>query len=187
MKFPIDLYSYKPVILNPDNDSLSEVELDHLKKNISLIRDSIIFFTAYSGVRGFGGHTGGAYDIVPEVLMIDAMMKGSELLYPVLFDEAGHRVAIQYVMAAVNGYFPVEKLLHYREYGHDLPGHPEKDLAPGIKFSSGRLGHMWSFINGVAMANPDKKVVMFGSDGSQQEGTGQAGHCCGDHSCAEHR
>ncbi|MGI9169895.1 MAG: hypothetical protein ACR2FH_06925, partial [Caulobacteraceae bacterium] len=41
---------------------------------------------------------------------------------------------------------------------------------PGVEFSSGRLGHMWAFANGVAMANPDKAVVVLGSDGSQMEG-----------------
>ena len=49
---------------------------------------------------------------------------------------------------------PAEKLLHYREYDQGLPGHPEKLLTPGVEFSSGRLGHMWAFCNGVSMANP---------------------------------
>lgn len=39
-----------------------------------------------------------------------------------------------------------------------------------MKFSSGRLGHMWAMVNGVAMAHKDKTVFMLGSDGSQQEG-----------------
>jgi transketolase len=65
---------------------------------------------------------------------------------------------------------PAEKLLHYREYHEGLPGHPEKLLTPGVDFSSGRLGHMWAFCNGVAMAQPGKSVVVLGSDGSQMEG-----------------
>ena len=44
-----------------------------------------------------------------------------------VFDEAGHRVAIQYAMSAFNGEMPFEKLLHYREAGHGLYGHPELD------------------------------------------------------------
>jgi len=97
-------------------------------------------------------------------------MKNDDSLYPVFFDEAGHRVAIQYQMAVLNGYMPIESLFHYREYESGLYGHPERDDANGIFFSSGRLGHLWSYVNGVATANPDKTVVMFGSDGSQQEG-----------------
>ena len=65
---------------------------------------------------------------------------------------------------------PAEKLLHYREYDSGLPGHPEKLLTPGVEFSSGRLGHLWAFVNGVAMANPGKAVILLGSDGSQMEG-----------------
>jgi transketolase N-terminal domain/subunit len=60
--------------------------------------------------------------------------------------------------------------LHYREANSKLPGHPELGLTPGVKFSSGRLGHMWPLVNGVALANRDKAVFCLGSDGSQQEG-----------------
>ncbi len=89
---------------------------------------------------------------------------------PIFFDEAGHRVATQYLMSVLEGDMPAEKLLHYREYKAHLPGHPERGFTPGVKFSSGRLGHMWPFVNGVAMANPGKAVFMLGSDGSQMEG-----------------
>ena len=65
---------------------------------------------------------------------------------------------------------PAERLLHYREFDAGLPGHPEKSVTPGVEFSSGRLGHLWAFCNGVAMANPGKAVVLLGSDGSQMEG-----------------
>lgn len=60
--------------------------------------------------------------------------------------------------------------MHYREANSKLPGHPELGLTPGVKFSSGRLGHMWALVNGVALANKDKTVFCLGSDGSQQEG-----------------
>ena len=55
----------------------------------------------------------------------------------------GHRVATQYILAALEGTLPAEHLLHYREAESKLPGHPELGLTPGVKFSSGRLGHMW--------------------------------------------
>jgi len=60
--------------------------------------------------------------------------------------------------------------MQYREYNAHLPGHPERGLTPGVKFSSGRLGHMWALCNGIAMAEAGKSVVMLGSDGAQQEG-----------------
>ena len=83
---------------------------------------------------------------------------------------AGHRVATQYLLSVLEGSLPAEHLLHYRAANSKLPGHPEFGLTPGVKFSSGRLGHMWPLVNGVAFANRDKVVFLLGSDGSQQEG-----------------
>ncbi|THB77007.1 MAG: transketolase [Desulfobulbaceae bacterium] len=170
MTFPIDLSSYKPLSFSTDQTALSSEQRETLVHNITLVRDSLIFFTALANVKGLGGHTGGAYDIAPEVLIMDGFMKGDDRFFPVFYDEAGHRVAIQYMMAALNGQKPIEDLMHYREFGKGLYGHPERDEAAGVFFSSGRLGHLWSYVNGVAEADKSKVFVMFGSDGSQQEG-----------------
>ncbi len=170
MSFPIDLKQFTPQRFPLSQNTLSDGERLTLQNNIRVVRDSLIFFTAYANVKGLGGHTGGAFDIVPELLIIDAFMKGNPEIHPVYFDEAGHRVAIQYMMAVLNGYRDEKSLLHYREYGHGYYGHPERDDARGVFFSSGRLGHLWSYVNGVAEADPAKILVMFGSDGSQMEG-----------------
>jgi transketolase len=170
MNFPIDLSLYSPVALAAAQPQLSSDLRAQLSANIKLSRDAIVFFTALAHGRGLGGHTGGAYDIVPEVLIADGFMRGDARVLPFYFDEAGHRVAIQYLMSVLNGHMPAEKLLHYREAGHRLPGHPERGFTPGVEFSSGRLGHMWPYVNGVALRDPDKIVMLFGSDGSQQEG-----------------
>ena len=170
MTFPIDLSGYKPLQFTTNQTGLTDEQRETLKINIGLVRDSLIFFTALANVKGLGGHTGGAYDIVPEVLIMDGFMKGDDRFFPVYFDEAGHRVAIQYMMAALNGQKSTQDLMHYREFGKGLYGHPERDEAAGVFFSSGRLGHLWSYVNGVAEADRDKVLVMFGSDGSQQEG-----------------
>lgn len=139
--------------------------------NIQLLRDAIVVFTATGAARGVSGHTGGAYDTVPETAILLALFNHSpSQFYPVIFDEAGHRVATQYILAVLEGAFPAEHLLHYREANAKLPGHPELGLTPGIKFSSGRLGHIWPWVNGVALANRKKTVFCLGSDGSQQEG-----------------
>jgi transketolase len=170
MSFPIDLSKYVSLSFSLGEEKLSDERLGDLAGNIRLVRDTLVFFTALANAKGLGGHTGGAYDIVPELLIVDGFMKGSGVLHPVHFDEAGHRVAIQYVMAVLGGYKPVESLLHYREYGHGLYGHPERNDEHGVFFSSGRLGHLWSYVNGIAEADRSKTVVMFGSDGSQMEG-----------------
>ena len=169
--FPIDLAAYRPLSLDLAQPSLSDSQRADLQANIQLCRDAIVFFTATGAARGVGGHTGGPYDVVPEVVLLDALFRGNPHRFvPIFFDEAGHRVAIQYLMAVLQGHLPAEALLRYREAHARLPGHPELGLTPGVAFSSGRLGHLWPFVNGVALANPDRVLVCLGSDGAQQEG-----------------
>lgn len=169
--FPIDLKAYKPLTLDASNPTLTPEQRETLKANIQLCRDAIVFFTATGAARGVGGHTGGPYDTVPEVMILDALFRGSADKYvPIFFDEAGHRVATQYLMSTLEGSLPAEQLMSYRAANSTLPGHPELGLTPGVKFSSGRLGHMWPYVNGVALANLGKTAFCLGSDGSQQEG-----------------
>ncbi|GAB4375447.1 MAG: transketolase C-terminal domain-containing protein [Elainellaceae cyanobacterium] len=169
--FPIDLGAYQPLALDPSNPQLTDEQRAALKANIQLCRDAIVFFTATGAAKGVGGHTGGPYDTVPEVMILDALFRGKpDQFVPIFFDEAGHRVATQYLMATIHGDLPAEQLMRYREANQKLPGHPELGLTPGVKFSSGRLGHMWPYVNGVAFAHPGKAVFCLGSDGSQQEG-----------------
>lgn len=157
--FPIDLGAYKAVKLDPSVNTLTDEQREALKFNIQLCRDALIFFTATGAARGVGGHTGGPYDTVPEVMILDALFKSQPDDYvPIFFDEAGHRVGTQYLMATLDGDLPAEQLMQYRAAGSTLPGHPELGLTPGVKFSSGRLGHMWPYVNGVAIANPGKSV-----------------------------
>ncbi|TFK22745.1 transketolase [Coprinopsis marcescibilis] len=170
-EFPIDLNQFKKIKLDPYRPKLSSEEKNALRANIQLLRDAIVYFTATGAARGVSGHTGGAYDTVPEVCILLALFENDDNAYvPIVFDEAGHRVATQYLLAALNGSLPPEHLLHYREANSKLPGHPELGLTPGIQFSSGRLGHIWPLVNGVALANREKTVFCLGSDGSQQEG-----------------
>lgn len=168
--FPIDLKGMKALKLDPGVPFLQPEQKAALEHNIQLARDAIVFFTALAGAKGLSGHTGGAYDTVPEVMIIRSFIAGGTPIVPVFYDEAGHRVATQYLLSVLNGAMPPERLLHYREFDSGLPGHPEKLLTPGVDFSSGRLGHMWAFVNGLAMANPGKALILLGSDGSEMEG-----------------
>lgn len=168
--FPIDLRALRPLTLDPSATTLTAEQKEALAHDIQLCRDAIVFFTALSGAKGLSGHSGGAFDTVPEVLIVRALARGGAPIVPTFYDEAGHRVATQYLLSVLDGHMPAERLMHYREFDSGLPGHPEKHFTPGVEFSSGRLGHMWPFVNGVALASPGKAVVMLGSDGSQMEG-----------------
>lgn len=170
-KFPVDLSQFKHLSLDPKNPTLDAQQKTDLLNNINIFRDAIIAFTATGAARGVSGHTGGPFDTAPEVCILLAFINANPNGFvDALFDEAGHRVATQYLLAAMDGKLEPDHLLNYRAADSKLPGHPELGLTPGVKFSSGRLGHMWAMINGIAMANKDKNVLMLGSDGSQQEG-----------------
>ncbi|KAJ5151152.1 uncharacterized protein N7482_010404 [Penicillium canariense] len=170
-KFPVDLKQFKQLKLDSKSTTLTADQKRDLLNNINIFRDAIIAFTATGAARGVSGHTGGPFDTAPEVCILLAMMNAHpDQFVDALFDEAGHRVATQYLLAAMDGKIDPEHLLNYRDADSKLPGHPELGLTPGVKFSSGRLGHMWGMVNGIAMANQDKNVLMLGSDGSQQEG-----------------
>lgn len=139
--------------------------------NVQLCRDAIVFFTACGGASGYGGHTGGAYDSMPEVCLLDAYFRARpDKFVTTFFDEAGHRSATQYLFSVLKGHMPAGRLMTYRVGHSGLAGHPELGRVPGIDFSSGRLGHMWPMVNGVARAEPSKVVCCLGSDGSQMEG-----------------
>src|ERR1700719_413124 len=168
--FPIDLSKLEPLKLDPMVTALTDAQQKALRHNIQLCPDAIVFFPSLAGARGLSGHTGGAYDTVPEVMIIRAFIANGTPIVPIFYDEAGHRVATQYLLSVLNRAMPAERLLHYREYDSGLPGHPEKRTTPGVEFSSGRLGHLWAFCNGVAMANPGAAIVVLGSDGAQMEG-----------------
>lgn len=54
MEFPIDLSSYKPLEFKLSQESLDANQKRQLNTNIRLVRDSIIFFTAYANAKGLG-------------------------------------------------------------------------------------------------------------------------------------
>jgi transketolase C-terminal domain/subunit/transketolase N-terminal domain/subunit len=179
--FPIDISQYYPLTIDFDIGwaDLTETNKAQLAANIQLGRDIIVFATGLAQAKGVGGHTGGAYDIWVEDEIVQAFIRGNPHgIHPELFDEAGHRSMRYYLRSALDRRIPLEALLHYREHKSGLYGHPERDDARGFPSSTGRLGHEAGFVNGVAerlkVVNkeyPPKKVIMFGSDGSQQEGT----------------
>ncbi|KAL3441764.1 thiamine diphosphate-binding protein [Aspergillus insuetus] len=168
---PVDLKQFKKLTLDPKNPKLSPDQKKDLQHNINIFRDAIVAFTATGAARGQAGHTGGPFDTAPEVCILLGFINANPgKYYDAIFDEAGHRVATQYLLAAIDGKIDPDHLLNYRDANSKLPGHPELGLTPGVKFSSGRLGHMWGMVNGIAMAHRDKALFMLGSDGSQQEG-----------------
>ena len=75
MEFPLDTSGFARLEL-PLEPDIDEPQLAQLEGDIALLRDVIITLTAVARARGLGGHTGGPYDIVPEVMIVDALRDG---------------------------------------------------------------------------------------------------------------
>lgn len=85
----------------------------------------------------------------------------------------GHAAPIWYAALAEAGFFPREEMLHLREIGHLLQGHPCVHI-PGVDATTGSLGFGLSIAVGMAAAAKmdglDVKVHAIVGDGEQGEG-----------------
>ena len=92
-----------------------------------------------------------------------------------LFVSQGHITPVIYSVMARRGYFPVDELKTFRQFGTRLQGHPSTEHGlPGIRMASGSLGQGMSVGVGAALGKKmtgDKHLVytMHG-DGELQEG-----------------
>ena len=69
--FEVDMSKFKEVKVDPwANETLPADAKADLLANIELCRDAIVFFTACGSASGYGGHTGGAFDTMPEVMLL---------------------------------------------------------------------------------------------------------------------
>jgi hypothetical protein len=77
------------VSLDPANPKLTDEQRKDLLFNIQLLRDVVVLFTASAAARGVSGHTGGAYDTIPEVTLLLSLFENSDKYVKIFFDEAG--------------------------------------------------------------------------------------------------
>jgi hypothetical protein len=54
MKFPIDLGAFKALKFSTSLSELTDEQAKQLRTNIEVVRDSIVFFTAYANTKGLG-------------------------------------------------------------------------------------------------------------------------------------
>jgi transketolase len=107
------------------------------------------------------------------------------------FLDPGHMSAMLYSILGLCGKYSIDELKQFRQWGSDLPGHPELDVARGVENTSGPLGIGHAMGLGTAIAERflaarfgewmAHKTYLFISDGGIQEeisqGVGRiAGH-----------
>ncbi len=86
----------------------------------------------------------------------------------------GHGASALYSVLALRGYFPASDLAGFCVDGGHFHGHPCRDAAPGIEFSTGSLGHGLSVAGGIALGlakTSKNKVFVLLGDGECNEGS----------------
>ena len=106
------------------------------------------------------------------------------------FLDPGHMSPMLYATLALAGFYNMEDLKNFRQWGSVTPGHPEVDVLRGVENTSGPLGQGHTMAVGAAIAERflahrfgewmSHKIYTFISDGGVQEEVSQgAGRIAG--------
>ena len=159
--------------------------------------DNIRILAASMVEKAKSGHPGGAMggaDFVNILYSEFLRYNPDDSRYPFrdrFFLDPGHMSPMLYSVLALAGYFNMDELAAFRQWGSPTPGHPEVDLDRGIENTSGPLGQGHAMALGAAIAERflvarfgdwmAHKTYAFISDGGIQEEVSQgvgriAGH-----------
>lgn len=106
------------------------------------------------------------------------------------FLDPGHMSAMLYSVLTLTGFFTIDELKNFRQWGSSTPGHPELNVLKGIENTSGPLGQGHTMAVGAAIAERflaarfgelhAHKIYTYISDGGVQEEISQgAGRLAG--------
>lgn len=154
---------------------LTSEKREYLQDMATQLRRDVIEMT----YKAQSGHPGGSCSLAD----IMAYLYFNRMRYDVKEPKAlkrdrlvlskGHAAPVWYAALAEAGFFPREEMLHLREIGHLLQGHPCVHI-PGVDATTGSLGFGLSIAVGMATAakldHLDVKVHAIVGDGEQGEG-----------------
>jgi len=168
-----------------------------MNENLSLkAADNIRILAAAMVEKAKSGHPGGAmggadfiHVLFSEFLRYDPSDMGWKNRDRFFLDP-GHMSSMLYSVLAMAGFFNMDDLKSFRQWGSITPGHPEVDVLRGIENTSGPLGQGHAMAVGAAIAERflvarfgewmAHKTYTFISDGGVQEEISQgAGRVAG--------
>jgi transketolase len=124
------------------------------------------------------GHIGGAFsaaEIMTALYSHHLRLDPANPTWPdrdrLLFSK-GHACAMLYASLAQRGFFPVDKLMSFRQIDSRLQGHPDCTKTPGVEMCAGPLGH--GIAVGVGMALAQRMGMAHVKPSSQSAPSGRA-------------
>ena len=158
--------------------------------------DNIRILAAAMVEKAKSGHPGGAMGGADFVeILYSAFLNfdpddGAWPLRDRFFLDPGHMSPMLYAVLALTGFYTLEELGEFRQWGSPTPGHPELDVKRGVENTSGPLGQGHTMAVGAAIAERflaarfgewmAHKTYTFISDGGVQEEISQgAGRIAG--------
>jgi transketolase len=179
------------------NGKIKTIKKYNMNKRIETrAADNIRILSASMVEKAKSGHPGGAmggadfiHILYSEFLNYDP----SDLSWPNrdrFFLDPGHMSPMLYSVLALAGYYSMDDLSNFRQWGSVTPGHPERDLGRGIENTSGPLGQGHAMAVGAAITERflvarfgewmAHKTFTYISDGGIQEEVSQgAGRIAG--------
>ena len=139
-------------------EALDARALDELSIN------TIRFLSVDAVERAKSGHPGLPLGAAPMAYVLWSRFLKHNPKNPQWFDRdrfilsAGHGSMLLYSLLHLTGYpLPMEEIERFRQWGSRTPGHPERELLPGVEVTTGPLGQ--GFANGVGLAIAERHLA----------------------------
>jgi transketolase len=121
--------------------------------------NTIRFLSVDAVQKANSGHPGAPLGAAPLAYILWTKFLKYNPANPYWFDRdrfvlsAGHASMLLYSMLHLTGYnLPLEQIKQFRQFGSITPGHPERELTPGVETTTGPLGQGFANAVGMAMA-----------------------------------